>query len=539
MPEVQAVPAGMVQVSLNGVLAKMPASLKSRVKSGAKNTQLSFPLGRVLPQLGHGRVQVTFGELRQAAPAGVIAGSADQDKSLVDLPLHELLPQIPPDQLPRRASQKKVEVPDDVAPVFNTGEMSSVRLAAKEKPKPSPGPPVALPSPVPTAHAPAAPMPTPRLPAAAPAAPARAPSQAAPAPAAPIPLKHADFGRPSAPAPSAPSSPYRPVTPSHPAPAAVPSPYRPAATAMPPPKASPGAGLAPSPTVGSLAVPVSPFLDSWPDAIRNALAPHVQAHDLQLQLPMADVEKGLKAGKVVFPWRVLRTFLKPAVSVAASPAADDLPVNLSLKVLAPLFLAQHKPASPQKKVVIAADIPDVFGAGRGAVAPPAPPAAAPMAPAAAPHPPPAAIPVAAPAAAAPPMRPLSAPAPQDVGEILGQPGRKQWSPADVTQRISALPGVAGALVALQDGLLVAGHLPPGLNGETIAAFLPQLYTRMTQYCKELKFGEPHKLTFVIEDVPLKMYRGAGIYFAILGRSGENLPDAHLDVIAAHLSSQAK
>jgi predicted regulator of Ras-like GTPase activity (Roadblock/LC7/MglB family) len=142
-------------------------------------------------------------------------------------------------------------------------------------------------------------------------------------------------------------------------------------------------------------------------------------------------------------------------------------------------------------------------------------------------------------AARPPAPTVPAAAPGDIGEIFGQPGRKNWSPAEIVQKTGQLGGVGGALIILQDGLLVAAQLPPGLSSETIAAFIPQMYGRMTQYCKELKFGEPRKLTFVIENLPLKIYRGAGLYFTILGRAGETLPDGHLDVIAAQLGSASK
>jgi predicted regulator of Ras-like GTPase activity (Roadblock/LC7/MglB family) len=129
--------------------------------------------------------------------------------------------------------------------------------------------------------------------------------------------------------------------------------------------------------------------------------------------------------------------------------------------------------------------------------------------------------------------------PQEVGELFGQPGRKNWSPAEVVQKTSGLPGVVGALMAMQDGLLVAGHLPPGLNGEAIAAFLPQMFSRMMQYSKELKFGESNHLTVIINDVPLKIYKVGGVFFAAVGRAEEPLPDAHLNLVAAHLSPPNK
>jgi len=107
------------------------------------------------------------------------------------------------------------------------------------------------------------------------------------------------------------------------------------------------------------------------------------------------------------------------------------------------------------------------------------------------------------------------------------------------QKTSALRGVAGALIAMQDGLLVAGHLPPGLNAETIAAFLPQMHSRMTQYSKELKFGEANNLTLIMDDVPLKIFKTGGVFFTVLGRPGESLPESHLTIVAAQLGPQSK
>jgi predicted regulator of Ras-like GTPase activity (Roadblock/LC7/MglB family) len=129
--------------------------------------------------------------------------------------------------------------------------------------------------------------------------------------------------------------------------------------------------------------------------------------------------------------------------------------------------------------------------------------------------------------------------PQEIGEVFGQPGRKNWTPSEIVQKTGALRGVAGALIAMQDGLLVAAHLPPGLNGETIAAFLPQMFSRMLQYSKELKFGEANNLTIIVDEVPLKIFKAGGVFFTVLGRAGESLPEPHLGIVAAQLGPQNK
>jgi predicted regulator of Ras-like GTPase activity (Roadblock/LC7/MglB family) len=88
-------------------------------------------------------------------------------------------------------------------------------------------------------------------------------------------------------------------------------------------------------------------------------------------------------------------------------------------------------------------------------------------------------------------------------------------------------------------LLVAGHLPPGLNPETISAFLPQMFSRVMQYSKELKFGEANNLTVIVDNVPLKIFKAGGVFFTVLGRAGESLPEPHLSIIAAQLGPQNK
>jgi predicted regulator of Ras-like GTPase activity (Roadblock/LC7/MglB family) len=141
--------------------------------------------------------------------------------------------------------------------------------------------------------------------------------------------------------------------------------------------------------------------------------------------------------------------------------------------------------------------------------------------------------------AAPVAEPAAEGEPRDIGEVFGQPGRKNWAPAEIVQRTAVLKGIAGAVITMQDGLLIAGQLPPGLNGEIIAAFVPQMFSRMMQYSKELKFGDSDNITFIVENVPLRIYRVGGVYFAVLGCADESLPEIPLRLIASHLGPQSK
>jgi len=320
----------------------------------------------------------------------------------------------------------------------------------------------------------------------------------------------------------------------------------------------------------SLVVPLTQLTSGWPDAIKEALAdlPELpNLSDATVALPQDELEQALKRGKIAFSWKRIRSWIMPTPPATTASELDDTTLELPLPVIAPLFLAQRRPAPPQKQYTLGDHIPDLF-ADKGKVlstqvqvaapvtpstpARPAPPAIGmPSAPAPRPS-----IPVsaplapaarAAPAAPAPPtLAPAAAPAvptaplpPKEIGEVFGQPGRKNWTPSEIVQKTSTLRGVAGALIAMQDGLLVAGHLPPGLNAETIAAFLPQMHSRMAQYSKELKFGEANNLTLIVDDVALKIFKTGGVFFTVLGRPGESLPEPHLNIVAAQLGPQNK
>jgi hypothetical protein len=116
-------PAGAdsIQVSLRSVVLKLPETLKGKTKQPpAGGLRISIPASKILPQLPQGTVRISFGELRKASPPGIFSDASDRDHTLVDLPLQEILQQLKPDQLPRRLRQKRVEVPDEVVPIFTS-----------------------------------------------------------------------------------------------------------------------------------------------------------------------------------------------------------------------------------------------------------------------------------------------------------------------------------------------------------------------------------------------------------------------------------
>jgi predicted regulator of Ras-like GTPase activity (Roadblock/LC7/MglB family) len=117
--------------------------------------------------------------------------------------------------------------------------------------------------------------------------------------------------------------------------------------------------------------------------------------------------------------------------------------------------------------------------------------------------------------------------------------KRYASPNEIVSRAVALNGVAGALIALPDGLMVASRIPMELNADTLAAFLPQLFNKVSQCTKELRMGELNNLNFTVGNIPWKIFRVNAIFFAVFGHAAQPLPTAQLAGLAAELDRKNK
>jgi len=242
------------------------------------------------------------------------------------------------------------------------------------------------------------------------------------------------------------------------------------------------------------------------------------------------VERGLRQGRICFPWRILRSWIKPSPLPTVS-AQDDTVLEIPLKLIAPLFLARQKAAaSSRQKVAVDADIPNLFFGFPQAEAPSA-----------------GNNPAAASAKsvetnyyvwddAADKLAPATDSQSPSVGTRFIS---KYATPNEIVSRTSSLDGVEGALIALPDGLLVASKLSNNLNADTLAAFLPQIFGKVSQTTKELRMGDLNNLNFTVGNVPWKIFRVNAIFFAAFGKAGEPLPTAQLAALAAELDHKPK
>ena len=537
-----------LELPLQPILNNLPLELQPRLKhSDAGTLTLSVPLEKVLAQLPRGVVKVSFGDLRQAAPE-LFTEADDRDNVLVPLPLGEVLSRLNPALITRRRVQRQVEVPAEISSpfdpqgqglIFSVGPANPASAAPAPPRQVAPPPPrqVAPPSSPPVTLASRAGItfaPTPPPPAATPVS--FDPTALGPAQRPP---REANISPPRAPVAPAPApfdaSPLGPAR-RPPMEPAVSPPPAPPAPAPPPAPAAPAPAPAPAKPAGDsspLIVNLTSLAEGWPEAVRHELV-QLNLVDAKVALPAEVVERALKQGRVAFTWKTLRSWIKPAPLPVVS-AHDSLVLELPLKIVAPPFLARQKEASKlQKKVVVDDDIPNLFfgfpgtepSASKGAAAASAPP----------PKPPETNFYTWDDSSDRPHLH-------EDEVRRGPSPGTrfvaKYATPNEVVSRAAALDGVAGALIALPDGLMVANRLPPDLNGDTLAAFLPQIYSKVNQCTKELRMGELNNINFTVGNIPWKIFRVNAIFFAAFGRVGEPLPTAQLAALASDLDHRPK
>jgi predicted regulator of Ras-like GTPase activity (Roadblock/LC7/MglB family) len=292
---------------------------------------------------------------------------------------------------------------------------------------------------------------------------------------------------------------------------------------------------------GALEVPVTQIASLWPDVVKRDIDQFGLAQSV-VMLPLEYVDAGLKSGRVEFTWRQVCAWLKPASPAAQLSINGESRVSFPLPLLAPLFLQKTGGNQSKRKTRVDEEIPDIFSVGGMMPAAPAPaaePAPAALASAPAPSAPTPSASAAASMAAAGSANAPNRPAPKNLSELFNEPEKRSWTPNDIVHYSTHLPGVAGALIALQDGLLVAACMPPPLRTEMVAAFVPQIFGRMSQYTKELQMGDTKAVSFAVDSGTLQIFNAGIIYYAALSKPGATLPLAELQIIANELGRHTK
>ncbi len=469
----------VASLSLRAILDKLPTDLKATVNEmPASDVKVVLPVAAIMKQLPSGAVRMSLASLYRQAPNGTFRSANVEDKRLVDVPLSEVFKTISPNALKRRDDQRTYAVPDDAVGLFSSGNKRSV-VAPGQSANPAPAP-AAAPAPAPEQKLR---MPEPPAP---------------PAPAAPVPATQQSAPKPE--------------------------------------------GAAPLNLTGELSLLLVELAAGWQEGHRNELS--ILPGDTRILIPASEVGPLLQKGKVSFPWVQLKRWLKPPASATIN-IPDDTQLVLPLKIVAPAFVA----STGAKKRVAQADtsLPDFFGPSAGA-APVAKQTPAPVTPEAPPAerqpqrvlpPPSVATHVMAPALSPNPAAAPSEPTgrtPGSLGELFGLVGKTDWMPAELVRLTCGLQGVAGVVVALEEGLVVAEKLPEGFSAETFAAFMPQVFSRMDRYTGEMQLGGTNDVTLNTDNGAIRLFRQGKLFFAALGKSGENLPGG-LHLVCNELAKQ--
>jgi predicted regulator of Ras-like GTPase activity (Roadblock/LC7/MglB family) len=535
---------------LQAILTRLPNSLASVVQSQG-NGFISLPAQRIVQELPKGSVKIPFGELRHAAPAGTFFDNARLDQVLVELPLAEILARLHPSLLARRSDQKQIHLSPEITNVFGPhGEGISLSTA---------------------------PVNTPRT----------VPKQTGDTSF----VKQGDASLTARSDTSFRTRNMAPVSPGN----IFSSP-----TAVVPPVQIVSAAPNLSEPLEPVVVPLNLICESWPEMVRVEMR-ELNLTNVPVAFPMDKLAEALKAGKIIFTWKQICAWMQPPITSpsGAQDAQVELPLKIMAPLFMakhrakaqrkitvaeiPDLFAQkpsEKPAETEPPEPVARPIAAAIRSATPATVPISP-AVTPAAPQVAPAKPsivpaaqvtpalpmqpklqmkpdnitpfPKAIEPAKPVEIKPvaievkpviPPAPVISPTPEPVvtnpspiGEIFGQPARHNWSPAEVLKNLLTLPGMTGAFLAMQDGLLISAELPETIKAETVAAFLPQIFGRMNQYTKELQLGGLSSLTFVANHVSWQIVKSGVIYLVALSKPGENLPSAQLNTLATELSKQ--
>ena len=534
-----------VLLNLKSITDRFPSPLRSVIaQNPAPGVIVAVSVDSIVDQLPSGRVRIPLGDLRKVAPAVIFFPDTSRDEELVEIPLGEILPKLDPSLLERN-SRRVVDLPDGVEGVFESkirgrtqepvqvqwsgqpgatqpvSEIYSIDIEepvespwVPELPEVTPEPAIPEPSVSPIVE-PVAP-PVEREPDGTLAAPEdlRALfSKAAKPEEVPVPTPPpADVPAPEPIFPdvgfdlklegegTSPNSGSPPPSPAGVVP--EPEPEPPVEQAAPAPVS---AVPTPAPEEGApIRVPLSMVSELWPEGIRDEIA--TLPPETTIHFPMKELGSVLKRGAVNFTWSRLRSWVVPAAP--GETMYDVAILNIPVSVVAPLFMAASRQARPVNRVELPENIPAPF-------------APEPKKPAPAPVP-------ESPAGAVVARKPVT--------ELPAAGGRV---PADIVNRASALNGVAGAIVASSEGLLVAAKLPPELDAETMAAFLPQVFARLEQVVEPMRIGDLKSVVFTTDDRPWLILRAGGLYLAAMGRPNELLPNAQLKMLAGQLARQVK
>ncbi|HYG34827.1 MAG TPA: hypothetical protein VEC99_08590, partial [Clostridia bacterium] len=310
----QAKANGTLLLPMRAIAEGLPPQLHSTIRaSNLDGITIPIPVDLVVPQLKRGKVEIPFGILYLAAPHLFSAKHGCEDV-LITLPSKEILASLKgrakPSGSPRTTTEALKRTNGEGRP-----ENANAAVATKSH---SP------------AHTPphhkrnhTASVTTPRCPKA-----------------------------PQTKGEIKPTAPGSDVTP-------------PPASAVSSPTSVPEQKGSPRNDTSSILLTINAASTGWPEALLMEISQKGLAQ-AKLALPIDTIKRQLKKGRLVFPWKSLRSWIQPPPTPCIS-LHDEVMLDLPLQVVTPLFLAtQRNTQLAEPTVSLDEDIPDVFSPVRPA-----------------------------------------------------------------------------------------------------------------------------------------------------------------------------
>jgi competence ComEA-like helix-hairpin-helix protein len=102
-----------------------------------------------------------------------------------------------------------------------------------------------------------------------------------------------------------------------------------------------------------------------------------------------------------------------------------------------------------------------------------------------------------------------------LNRMLGVEHNNELTLQEIVHLTSQLQGVAGCILAMSDGVLLTGELPPHLDKDTISVFAPQLFRKVGRYMKELRAGQVTRLSVFTDQQPISILRADDIFLIVI------------------------
>lgn len=258
------------------------------------------------------------------------------------------------------------------------------------------------------------------------------------------------------------------------------------------------------------------------EAVSDVLPEPIQAEiaeagiETVIEIPLAELAPMMARGRIVFAWKAMHRWIRPGLPPTNH---GDLEVQLPLKEIIPLFMAAHRPTRRDGiRTAIHSDIPEIFK-GRGES----------------------------------PFKVVKSEedteevasesivseseSSDDVPSLDPQHTAGRRDPKRFLEEAVALEGIDGVIFASHDGLVVSEHMPPHVDSSALAAFLPEMIGRTTDYLSKSHIGCPDWMILQVDGRMLQISKVGDLCLAVLGEVGKPLPRAKLREIMNRLAEE--